>query len=284
MKKPNLFLTTVAMVGILAMTGCGASAQTETAPQAQVQNAAMQTPSGTIENVVVDTPSAGAANVIESPAPVQETEYVAPADPEPETYADTYADTVIEETPEYADWATSLDQSKEWQFILQGDEELAFTFNLTTDETDYKTYGTLLCVGNKETKWEYTTGKYELGQNYNLEVITNTDRVIYVNDGGTIVALDAKDGHVIWKNSDYQGAGSTATIDDNGNLYVAGYECPSLIVVDPSGNTVIYVEQFADYYWTRDMYIEDDMLHIYYEGVEGAGVIMDITDYSYTIM
>lgn len=278
MKKMNLFLATAAMVGMLSLTGCGVTVsmgKTDIPLKSVNETVATQT-SGTMTTPATDVAEedfvAGAAQVTDTSVTEEET-----------PVADTVTETVAA-APESTDWAAALDPDKDWMFILSGEEELAYCFELTTDETDYLTYGTLICQGNNGTYWEYKTGKHELGQNYTVELIYEAEKTFYVNDGGTIVALDARDGRVIWKNADYQGGGSTAIMDDDGNLYVAGYEFPALTIIDPSGNTKLLAEQFADYYWTRDMVIEDNILSIYYEGREGAKVQMDLKDYSYNIM
>ena len=257
MKKMNLFLATAAMVGMLSVTGCGVTVSTGN-PMVPIKEVATEKISEETEVTTYTTPATDVA----------EEDFVAGA----------------AQVTESTDWAAALDPGKDWMFILSGEEELAYCFELTTDETDYLTYGTLICQGNNGTYWEYKTGKHELGQNYTVELIYEAEKTFYVNDGGTIVALDARDGRVIWKNADYQGGGSTAIMDDGGNLYVAGYEFPALTIIDPSGNTKLFAEQFADYYWTRDMVIEDNILSIYYEGREGAKVQMDLKDYSYNIM
>lgn len=268
MKKMNLFLTMVAMTGMLALTGCDVTISTGN-PNIPVKALTQENVPAEEEATASTTP---AAEIIE--------EETVTSEPEETEYEES---TEYEECAEVTDWSQTLDPNKEWMFILSKAEELAYSFELTTDETDYLTYGTFVCQGSNGTYWEYKTGKHELGQNYTIEFICEAEDCFYINDGGTIVALDLWDGHVIWENDDYQGGGSTSVFDDDGNMYISGYEYPALMVIDPSGNTLLYVEQFADYYWTRDMVIEDSVLTIYYDGHEGAGVQMDIRDYSYTI-
>jgi len=272
MKKMNLCLTTAAMVGMLALTGCGVTVSTGN-PMVPIKEVAVESAAEEAE-VTIQT--------VTQTTPVEEEKTKIP-----ETTDDYVADTsqVIEEeiTPEYTDDAQSSEQDKEWMYIFLDDEELAYSFELTTDETDYLTYGTLVCQGSNGTYWEYKTGKHELGQNYTVELLYEAEKCLYVNDGGTVVKIDARDGRVIWRNADYQGGGSTVTMDDDGNLYVAGYEYPALIIIDQSGNTKLFVEQFADYYWTSDLVIEDNFLNIYYDGQEGRKVQMDLRDYSYMV-
>ncbi len=277
MKKMNLFLTMVAMTGMLALTGCDVTVETgKTDIPLKAVNETVATQ--TSETVTTPAPTEAMVETAEDDfvAGVAETTETETTETETETVA---------EAPESTDWATALDHSKDWMFILSGEEELAYYFELTTDETDYLTYGTIVCKGNKGTDWEYKTGKHSLAQNYNVELVYETSERLYVNDGGSIVALDVRDGRELWRNNEYEGGGSSAIMDDNGNLYVAGYEYPALMGIDPNGKTLLYVEQFADYYWTRDIVLEDDFtLAIYYETMEGARVKMDLRDYSYTIL
>ena len=98
-----------------------------------------------------------------------------------------------------------------------------------------------------------------------------------------MTALNMADGKVLWQNSEYQGSGSIGAMDEKDNLYVTAYEGPALMIIDPNGNTLCMVEQFADYFWPYDMYIEDDMLYISFDSADDAMVIMDTKDFSYSI-
>ena len=95
--------------------------------------------------------------------------------------------------------------------------------------------------------------------------------------------MNIEDGRVLWQNSDFQGSGSVSALDEEGNLYVAGYEAPALIILDTNGNTLCKVVQFADYFWPYEMDIEDNMLTILFDSADNAKVTMDIRDYSYTV-
>ena len=283
MKKTNMILATVAMTTMMALTGCSSEVSTQTAPEAAVENLIVKEQAEKVENVEVDnsevyvreadapevyireenTPAAGAAYILEDTA-------------------DETSELITEETA--VDWASTLDTEKDWNFIMLENEELAYSFELVTDESDYKTYGTLMCKGNNGTSWEYRTGKYDLEQYDNIELLHATSECLYLNEDGTIVAVDVKDGHVIWKNAEYKGCGSISEMDENGNLYVSGYDMPSLIVIDANGNTVIYVEQFADYYGASEMTIDAGQLIIRFDSKEGAQVNMNICDFSYEIL
>lgn len=181
------------------------------------------------------------------------------------------------------DWSNSLDADKEWNFALPEEEELAYSFNLKTDENTYQEYATIICQGDRGTYWEYETGKFEVGQCSSVELISSTASCIYINEGGTITAINLTDGKVLWRNSDYQGSGTVSELDEDGNLYLAGYFSPALLILDPNGNTVIKVDEFADYFWPYEMNIENNQLTIKYDCNDNAKVTMDITDHSYTI-
>ena len=176
-----------------------------------------------------------------------------------------------------------LNPSEDWNYALPGEEEFAYSFELHYDESTCQEYATIVCYGDKGAYWEYETDKYEVAQYERLELLESTAFCIYLNEGGTITALNIEDGRVLWQNSDYKGSGSVSTLDEEGNLYVAGYEAPALMILDPNGNTLCKVEQFADYYWPYEMDIEDNMLTILFDSADSAKVAMDIRDYSYTI-
>ena len=181
------------------------------------------------------------------------------------------------------DWSTVLDADKDWHFALPEEEELAYSFHLKTDENTYQEYATIICQGDQGTYWEYETGKFEVGQCSSVEPIASTASCIYINEGGTVTAINLTDGKVLWKNSDYQGAGTVSELDEDGNLYLAGYFSPALVILDPNGNTLLKVDEFADYFWPYEMTIENNQLTIKYDCDDNAKVTMDITDHSYTI-
>lgn len=175
------------------------------------------------------------------------------------------------------------DVDEDWNYVMVNNQEYAYLFELKYDETSYEEYATIVCQGTDGTYWTYESEKYEVGQYARVELLESTVNSININDGGTIVSMDITDGHILWKNSDYQGSGSVCTMDENDNLYVAGTESPDLLVVDKNGNTLHRVGAFGDYFWPYEMSIENDTLTILFDCDDNAKVTVNINDYSYTI-
>lgn len=263
MKRTKMILSVAAMIGAVSLAGCSAKVtigEDETTGTTSInietdatENTANQTKKENTENKQ-DTSSA-----------------------EENTHTDDF---VMEPT---TDWSTSLDGEKEWNFALPAEEELAYSFNLKTDESTYREYATIICEGEQGTYWEYETDQFEVGQCSSVELIASTASCIYINEGGTITAINLTDGKVLWRNSDYQGSGTVSEMDEDGNLYLAGYFSPALLILDPNGSTIIKVDEFADYFWPYEMTIDGNQLTIKYDCDDNAKVTMDIRDHSYTI-
>lgn len=263
MKRTKMILTLAAMIGAMSLTGC--STKVTIGDGEETGTASIQIETDATENTATQTQKENTASKQEAPA--------SPEDNSTEEFT-------MEPT---TDWSTTLDADKEWHFALPAEEELAYSFNRKTDENTYQEYATIICQGEKGTYWEYETAKFEAAQCSNVELIASTASCIYINEGGTITAINLTDGKVLWRNSDYQGGGTVNEMDDDGNLYLAGYFSPALLILDPNGNTVLKVDEFADYFWPYEMSIDGNQLTIKYDCDDNAKVTMDITDHSYTI-
>lgn len=273
MKRTKLIVTMAAMIGAVSLTGCSAKVTIDNSDA---------TGATTIKVETEATESTAVASKKENATSNQNTSE--------EKFASTSttskqenasADDFIMEP--VTDWSTALDAEKEWYFALPGAEELAYSFNYQIDETTYQEYATIICQGEKGTYWEYETAKFEVAQCSMVEHLATTANCIYINEGGTVTALNLTDGNILWRNSDYQGSGTLCELDEEGNLYLAGYDSPALVIIDPNGNTLLEVDQFAEYFWPYEMSITGNQLTIMYDCEDNAKVTMDITDHSYTI-
>ena len=263
MKRTKMILTLAAMIGAVSLTGCSAKVTIDDG----------ETTGTTSINIETNATTNTATQVKkESTESKQDTSSV-----KENSNAEEFVMTPT------TDWSTTLDADKEWHFALPAEEELAYSFNLKTDENTYQEYATIICQGEKGIYWVYETDRFEVAQCSNVELIASTASCIYINEGGTITAINLTDGKVLWRNSDYQGGGTVSEMDDDGNLYLAGYFSPALLILDPNGNTVLKVDEFADYYWPYEMTIDGNQLTIEYDCDDNAKVTMDITDHSYTI-
>lgn len=279
MKRTKLIVTMAAMIGAVSLTGCSAKV---TIDNGEATN-------GT--SIKIETDAAESTTRTENETTPDKQESTANNSDTIETKAESgnttpkQEDTIVQSSmvDTTIDWSTTLDSDKEWFFALPADEELAYSFNLSTDETTYQEYATIICQGEKGTYWEYETAKFEVAQCSMVEHLATTANCIYINEGGTVTALNLTDGNILWRNSDYQGSGTLCELDEEGNLYLAGYDSPALVIIDPNGNTLLEVNQFAEYFWPYEMSITDNQLTIKYDCEDNAKVTMDITDHSYTI-
>ena len=273
MKRTKMILTIAAMIGAVSLTGCSTkvtidSGDTNGTTSIQIETDATEsTTAPTQKEALTNNQSTTENKTISTMTNESQTEiFTEEFTMEPTT-----------------DWNTALDADKEWNFALPAEEELAYSFNLKTDDSTYQEYATIICQGDQGTYWEYETAKYEVAQCSSVELIAATASCIYINEGGTITAINLTDGKVLWRNSDYQGSGTVSEMDEDGNLYLAGYYSPALLILDPNGNTLLKVDEFADYFWPYEMSIEGNQLTIKYDCDDNAKVTMNITDHSYTI-
>lgn len=156
-------------------------------------------------------------------------------------------------------------------------------FDYRTEESTGCEYAVVTVTDSKGTSWSYQTSKVMMGQVSAVELLSSPANMTYINEGDTIVALDNKTGNTAWINSDYNGAGTLSLLDNNGNLYVSGGQGPALVIIDAQGNTLVKVDEFADYFWPSDMTLEGNMLTITFDCDDNASITMDIRDYSYEI-
>jgi hypothetical protein len=263
MKKSKIILTMATMASMLALMGCNTEISLKDSQGQETSTIVIETSmeENTESNIVVNNATQNSD----------------------ENSHENYAGEIQTDSQqgEVADIFTEVNE--DWNYVLTPDEEFAYLFEVKYDESTSKEYATIVCQGEKGEYWTYETDKYEVGQCSSLEILESPVNVIYLNEGGTIKALNISDGKILWQNSEYCGSGTVCTMDEDDNLYVAGFDSPSLMIIDPNGQTLLRVPQFAEYFWPYDMYIEDNMLTILFDSEENAKVVMDIRDYSYTI-
>ena len=256
MKKSKIILTMATMASVLALTGCNAEITLQDSTGEEMSTIVIET--STEEDMETNE--------------VTNTETVV---------TNTTGNNVGNDQEDFTEEVT--EGNEDWNYVLTPDEEFAYLFEVKYDESTSKEYATIVCQGERGEYWTYETDKYEVGQCSSLEILESPVNVIYLNEGGIIKALNISDGKILWQNSEYCGSGTVCTMDEDDNLYVAGFDSPSLMIIDPNGQTLLRVPQFAEYFWPYDMYIEDNMLTILFDSEENAKVVMDIRDYSYTI-
>jgi len=302
MKRTKWMLTMVSMLGVVSFTGCSAKVTIDNQEAAGVPSVTIQTNTteSNMGNQTTANVSQQTATSTNQQAPMSteqqattSTNQQALASAEQQATTNTSQQTayVAESQPnvnignaaQNEDIFTNVDE--DWNYVLTEEEELAYHFEIKVDEVTYQEYARIICKGDKGTYWEYETGKFEVAQSAMVEHIACSPcaNCIYINEGGTITALNLNDGRILWQNNDYQGSGSISAFDEKDNIYIAGYDSPGLIVIDVNGNTLHKVQQFEDYFWPYEMYLEGDTLTILFDSEDNAKITMDIRDYSYKV-
>lgn len=300
MKRTKWMLTMVAMVGAVSFTGCSAKVVMDNQEAAGVPSITIQTKAtesitednattNTSQQTTISTNQQSLASAEQQATANTSQQTIITSEQQPSTNTNQQTAYVTESQPtvnpgnaaQNEDIFTNVDE--DWNYVLTEEEELAYHFEIKVDEVTYQEYARIICKGDKGTYWEYETGKFEVAQSAMVEHIACSPcaNCIYINEGGTITALNLTDGRILWQNSDYQGSGSISAFDEKDNIYIAGYDSPGLIVIDANGNTLHKVQQFEDYFWPYEMYLEDDTLTIVFDSEDNAQITMDIRDYSY---
>lgn len=147
--------------------------------------------------------------------------------------------------------------------------------------------------------WKYTTRNYLDAQYERVEYLDSieSDGKVYINEAGTIIAFNKQTGKIIWKNSDFGGAGSIYTLGENDSIYISGSDGPDLCVIDKNGKTIKKIQSLSDeYFWPSDMRFDIDNninkndLIIEFagggsetdEGYDAGGIVrVNLNDYTY---
>ncbi|MBP3597486.1 MAG: hypothetical protein J6J60_08875 [Clostridia bacterium] len=120
---------------------------------------------------------------------------------------------------------------------------------------------------NANIVWQYKTPvEVSVPQFTNLEYIGEYDHeLVYLNEFGTIKALDFQTGEVLFSNNEYQDGESRSLIDANGDLYLCGtYKSEDFVfIMNKEGKTVkkIDVSKYIDEEqvpYDVDLVINDD--------------------------
>ncbi len=146
-------------------------------------------------------------------------------------------------------------------------------------DEDTKHYMVITGLDDKDNVvWTYTTQKDYAGQYENIELISETDEQLLLNEAGTITALDKKYGTVIWMNNEYKGSETLFTTDSEGYIYLTSNTKPYLFVLTPEGKTLKKIEKIEDPDLTSPSKIQitdDSILNIIYPSHVTDGVLRD---------
>ena len=272
MKKTKLIVTVSGILCAMALVGCNATVtMNESAPGEPLSfNIEVSETAGAASatNIVSVTNAANTTNTMNNTADTNlsvnmvntnQTEYVTQTD-----YA--CGDTLVA----YSDGTE----------VSEGGYEI--NFNYQTDEAGYE-YAVVSGTKEDGTGWTYQTKKVEIGQYCTMQWINDFGGLLYLNEGGNIIALDVTTGKVVWQNSEYVGGDVLCAADEIGNVYIVGNDTVGMVIIDTKGNTSLKVDRFADYYMPWNTYITGDTLVILYDDTDSARVEFNIKDYSYTV-
>lgn len=138
--------------------------------------------------------------------------------------------------------------------------------------------------------WSYQSGEYDLAQCAALEVIDISGSTLYFAEAGTVIALNLKDGAILWENDGFNGYPSAHTFDENGTLYLCGFLSPELYVIDTNGKTVHDIATFdSSFFWPYDIVVDDGYARISMDAHpdqikdEDSVIVVDLSDYSYKL-
>lgn len=185
---------------------------------------------------------------------------------------------VVTETTETATEA----MTETTEATIESDENYAIQHDYRIDETSGYEFLVIKGLLNNEVIWTYESEPCEVAQCCRAEIISSPSWRVYLNEGGVLKALDARTGEVVWENKDYNGGGSVSTVDENGVLYISGYDNPGLLVIDANGNTLKNIDSFEDYFWPISMELNDGKLTITFDSEDDAKATVDTSDFSYT--
>lgn len=139
--------------------------------------------------------------------------------------------------------------------------------------------------------WVYRTPVLENSQVQMVKGIGKYGNIYYLSEGGTVTALDIKNGKELWQNSDFLGAATGSWIDSNGTVFLTSYLGPDFFAVDAKGDTLCRVETFDEaYFWPSAIQKKSGKLHITfdmgpdYETYENFLITVNPRDFSYEIV
>ncbi len=135
------------------------------------------------------------------------------------------------------------------------------------DVSGYECGSILGIAENGEVIWQYQTGEYPIAQLDQTEEIGLYNGMYYFCEKGTIIAFNPQNGEIVWKNESFNGAGVCYDFDEQGNLYIAGYFGPDLMIVDVNGRTVDKFPALSDevYLWPYKLDYAQEHVFITYE-------------------
>ena len=159
-------------------------------------------------------------------------------------------------------------------------EPASYDFEVIRDEESFTEYGTVRALDtNGGELWSYQTPEVEMTELTGIQTIGPAKEGYLLLAGGSILCIEtsgADAGTLKWQNDEFGGAGACWDMDEEGNLYIAGYYGPALMIIDPKGNTIRrYTSIGDDYYWPYEVEVSEGNARIRFESMEGT-VLLDL--------
>ena len=243
-------LISLLVTAAMLLAGCGASGNEK--PQAQeAQTSAEET-------------------VVEEGASVEETEEQAEEAPAEET--ETASESAAAGSSSAADEAESTPEPTEMPKPEPTGPPAADVFFDPYYTDDFKEVAEITGLDSAGKELWFTKTDEFPGTDLTLcDEIGIENNMFYYVENGTVVTLDLRDGSRIWENRDFGGSSPTGVFDEEGTLYLCGYDHPDLFVVDKNGRTKRKVESFSkNYSMPGAISIEDGTITIQFDSNGGT--------------
>ena len=158
---------------------------------------------------------------------------------------------------------------------------------MTTEQGD--SYGKVCAFDEKDkVLWEYETPEYEPTELARVGEIGWREDAYYLVQDGSVVALDAGTGEVLWENDEFQGAGFSSTFGRD-SIYLCGYYGPDFYEISYDGETLKKIQQFDEqYFWACGLEDHGEQVVVTMDGGSETGeavqVEVDKESYEYEIL
>lgn len=169
--------------------------------------------------------------------------------------------------------------------VSKDNNNSAVSVNFKRIEDDSNERGEITGIsGEGESLWKYVTADYSRTELDRVNDIGVFGGKYYLVEGGTVKALDLRDGSLIWSNDEFEGCAYVSVFREDGTLFLCGYYGPDLFVVDKDGNTLKKIDSFnKDYMWPHKLELLGEQLAITYSGTPSGTeetLYINLSDYS----
>lgn len=139
--------------------------------------------------------------------------------------------------------------------------------------------------------WEYTTEEVYVGQYESISYPWVNGDGVYFTCGGKMYCIDIVSenyGQVKWVSKDEVGYGCSFDFDEDGNVYVMGYDGDGFYVFDPDGNTLRHISELVfddpedgqNCFWKSSItYYQGGYVGIYFDSIDDSRIFNAETGY-----